>query len=166
MCPEKTYASLGSGKCMKCPVGFKCSRSGLGAPEDCEKGYYNNATGQAACTKCEAGRECMTTRESIPCPAGYYSKEGEVNCTKCPSGMYSKSSASSCISCPAGNECKDGSLPVNCSEGYFSKKGAESCTLCDVGECIELSKKHSAYCSYLYTYPMIILYILLRLLIV
>jgi hypothetical protein len=119
--------------CIECPAGFKCSRAGLAAPEDCEEGYYNSAKGQDACTKCEAGRECMNGRESIPCQAGYYSHEGERNCTRCPSGMYSRSSASYCIQCPAGNECIDASLPVNCSEGYVSSKGDGLCKLCDVG---------------------------------
>ena len=135
LCQKKTYASLGSGMCAECPAGFKCSRPGLALPEDCEEGYYNNATGQSACSKCEAGRECLNGKKSIPCRASYYSREGEINCTKCSPGMYSMSSASSCIQCPAGNECIDGSYPVNCSEGYFSGKGDGVCKLCDNGGC-------------------------------
>lgn len=133
LCPAKTYSSLGLGNCAECPAGFKCSRAGLSEPEDCERGYYNNATGQAACSKCEAGRECLNGKESIPCQAGYYSREGESNCTKCSTGTYSLSSASFCIQCPEGNKCIDGSLPVNCSEGYFSRRGAADCELCPVG---------------------------------
>lgn len=133
LCPEKTYAHLGSGKCAECPAGSKCSRAGLAEPEDCGEGYYNNATGQSACSKCEAGRECLNAKESIPCRAGYYSREGESNCTRCPPGTYSMSSAASCLQCPAGNECIDGSHPVNCSEGYFSGKGDGVCKLCDTG---------------------------------
>ena len=133
LCPAKTYSSLGLGSCAECPAGFKCSRAGLTEPEDCEKGYYNNGTGQAACSKCEAGRECLNAKESIPCQAGYYSREGESNCTKCSPGMYSLSSASFCIQCPDGNECIDGSLPVNCSEGHFSGRGDTDCKLCPIG---------------------------------
>lgn len=133
-CPMKTYSPLHSGKCLDCPAGFKCSRAGLSAPENCEKGFYNNATGQSACTKCEAGRECLNSKESVPCKPGYYSKEGEANCIPCPSGNYSDSSASFCLPCPAGKQCVDPSVPpVNCSEGYVSKTGDGLCTMCEPG---------------------------------
>ena len=134
-CLAKTFAFLGSEKCSECPVGFKCSRPGLAAPENCEPGYYNNVTGQEACTKCEAGRECVNGRESKACRAGYYSADGVANCTICPSGMYSKSSASFCLHCPAGNQCTDPSQPpVNCTDGYVSARGDGDCKLCAAGE--------------------------------
>ena len=76
----------------------------------------------------------MNARESIACKAGYYSPEGETNCTMCPSGKYSGPSASFCIRCPAGNECIDPSAsPVNCSEGYIAALGDGVCKRCDVG---------------------------------
>ena len=133
-CPAKTYSSPRSGKCVECPAGFKCSRPALSAPEDCGQGFYNNATGQLVCTKCEAGRECLNSRKSVPCKAGYYSKEGETNCVACSAGNYSESAASFCLPCPAGNECINPSVPpVNCSEGYISKAGGGKCTICEPG---------------------------------
>lgn len=133
-CPIGTYAYVRSEKCSICPAGFKCSRAGLDAPEKCEEGYYNSVPGQDSCVVCESGRECVNRINSLPCKAGYYSGEGQINCTRCPSGTYSKTLASVCLPCPAGNECLDPSLPpVNCSEGFFSRKSDGVCKQCEAG---------------------------------
>ena len=61
-----------------CPVSHYCP-AGTGYPLACPAGTYNNITGQAVCTPCEAGYFCnenTTTYEDFPCQVGYYCPNG------------------------------------------------------------------------------------------
>lgn len=124
--------------CQACPVGHKCPRVGMSAPESCPEGEYTNQTSQEGCYPCEAGQQCPNGVRSVPCPAGYFSKYGQSNCTACKSGEYSKVGSSECLPCPAGKQCVGPALePVNCTYGTYSGQGENVCKPCPQGKCNE-----------------------------
>ena len=107
----------------------------MSAPESCPDGQYTNQTLQTGCNTCEAGRECPNGDRSLSCPAGYFSKYGQSNCTSCQSGKYSTAGSTDCLPCPAGKQCLGPALePVNCTYGTFSGQGESVCKPCPQGE--------------------------------
>ena len=136
VCPQGQFAPIRSTACQACPAGHRCPRQGMSAPESCPDGQYTNQTLQEGCNICEAGRQCPNGDRSVPCPAGYFSKYGQSNCTACQSGDYSRAGSSDCIPCPAGKQCVGPALePVNCTYGTFSGQGESVCKPCPQGEC-------------------------------
>lgn len=91
----------------------------------CLTGYYSGM-GQATCTSCNAGDQCVGT-ESIACPtnkwsdyqsgickwflageyypATYPSLTGAAVRPTCASGQYSRFGAAQCVDCPIGYYC-------------------------------------------------------------
>ena len=143
-CPQGHFAPSGSVACQSCPAGHRCPSPGLAAPESCPEGSYTNQTLQVACSPCEAGRSCLNGDQSVPCPAGYFSRFSESNCTTCESGYYSSAGSSVCKPCPAGKQCIDPSQePVNCSYGTFSGGGQRVCKMCPQGNLsVQYLSKH------------------------
>jgi len=116
-------------------VGHRCPREGMSSPESCPEGQYTNQTKQTGCSTCEAGHECPNGDRSVPCPAGYFSKYGQANCTACNLGQYSSAGSSTCLPCPAGKQCVSPHVdPVNCTSGTFSGQGESFCKPCPQGE--------------------------------
>lgn len=109
----------------------------MSSPESCPEGMYTNQTKQTGCSPCEAGHECPNGDRSVPCPAGYFSKHGQANCTSCNLGQYSPVGSNSCLPCPAGKECVSPHVdPVKCMAGTFSVQGESFCKPCAQGEWI------------------------------
>ena len=106
----------------------------MNASENCPDGTYTNQTRQTHCNPCEAGHECRNGDRSVPCPAGYFSKYGQSDCTSCNVGNYSQVGSSVCLTCPAGKQCVSPDVePVNCTAGTFSGPGESVCKLCPQG---------------------------------
>jgi hypothetical protein len=110
------------------PTGTLCTpgRFGLGGSADCEDcpfGTYGNSAGLAdpSCTgECVsvAGYVCLsgsTNNTGAPCPAGYTSVVGGIECTLCPPGRYSPAPGSpECMVCPVGRYGIGGSTSALC----------------------------------------------------
>ena len=94
---------------------------------ECEIGYWNNITDQAACFICPAGKICPQkgTKLPSPCPVGFVCLEG--NAFPCPIGYFCEMGTKYNIN---DTICTDMSLyitsannihncPINCAVGYF-----------------------------------------------
>lgn len=102
--PNTTYGG-------RCPAGYKCPQ-GSAWPQPCERGTYQNATGQKVCLDCPAGYFCAgnTTVPEI-CPTGYYcplnSYAGVTNA--CPVGTFNnltgQTQQGDCVACTPGYYC-------------------------------------------------------------
>jgi len=117
----------------RCTVGHYCPE-GTTTPISCEPGTYADATANAECTECGAGRNCSTT-DSEPCPEGYYCEAGTVP-QKCPAGKYGDTtgleSSDSCQPCALGRYCDIPGITATtvedrlCTAGYFCDLGSIS----------------------------------------
>lgn len=91
-------------------------------------------TGLTACFTCEAGRQCLTTVASVPCPRGTFSVDGQQECSLCEVGTFSLQEASFCSLCPSGFHCSSPSAePTPCQPGQVSTGGASVCSECAAG---------------------------------
>ena len=86
-CAAGQFASNGSAECYACPEAHYCP-SIYQDPIYCEEGKYSAGTGQTECSLCEAGQMCPDRNSSLPCPAGYYSNQGDGSCSACNAGYY------------------------------------------------------------------------------
>lgn len=107
-------------------------------PSEDNKAYYIESNN---CIICPAGSQCSKWQKT-ECPAGTFSKQGSLVCTKCGPGTYSDSvGSSSCTSCDAGKisnndgtsceTCSDGTYAEGnvckeCHAGYYCKNGIET----------------------------------------
>ena len=117
-----------------CAVGHKCpagSRDKYAVP--CPPGQYQPQEGKDVCIKCTVGNFCLgSTVHPIPCPAGYFCKEGNVSSAThvdnmpqpCEKGTYGHKVGLKLVT-----ECQD------CDPGFYcAERGADSPTgMCDAG---------------------------------
>eukprot|EP00826_Nyctotherus_ovalis_P041904 TRINITY_DN426_c0_g1_i4.p1 TRINITY_DN426_c0_g1~~TRINITY_DN426_c0_g1_i4.p1 ORF type:complete len:391 (+),score=0.86 TRINITY_DN426_c0_g1_i4:1433-2605(+) len=100
LCPDGEY-NLNKGSefatdCKSCPAGNYCPEGTI-EPLPCKPGHYCGAgsgvTGSKKPEPCPAGTYTSDPAASIigdciPCPAGYYCKEGAISPEPCPAGTY------------------------------------------------------------------------------
>ena len=74
------------------------------------------------------------TRTCLDCPAGTFSKKGDIYCHKCSAGYYASAQSSECKPCYAGFYSLEGASDCKeCSAGTVSNATASRCTACPVG---------------------------------
>lgn len=143
-----------------CTVGAYCPR-GIGAPESCQAGTYQNSPGMTSpsdCVNCPAGSYCAGEKKTAPsgnCTAGYYctgaatrpnmtaampgyyAPNGSASEIMCQQGTFSNTSAKAeCDPCPAGRACSSRGLSTNgvaCDAGTFCSAGAVYPKSCPIG---------------------------------
>jgi hypothetical protein len=87
----------------------------------------------------------------VDCPAGSFSKDGDVKCHKCPAGFFASAQSAMCRPCSAGfyslegaSECKECSpgtvsntsasaMCHKCQPGYFASAQSSECLPCSAG---------------------------------
>lgn len=91
--------------------------------QQCEHGYYFNATGNAGCTKCPANANCTSaegkTPASVTCLSGFKTTGGE-------------GASLVCQPCYAGENCVWSAEYMNqtspeCARGYYLAEKCEPC---------------------------------------
>ena len=100
-------ALMNSDQCAECLVGKFCENPGIGTEpvDECEVNFFCepgsiDRFGQTPSTDssnpCEAGSECPAgTSSQIKCPAGFYSKESDLECVICEEDQYCQFSGTS-----------------------------------------------------------------------
>jgi len=71
-----------------------------------------------------------STNHSIPCPAGSFSDNNQIECTLCPPGTFSsKEGSQRCVPCPADQftDSPGSTKCFSCGAGTHSETGASSC---------------------------------------
>ena len=125
-CPDGKWSTSASNTCdIICEVGYSCSSGSmqvcsagtyssgsLGLCLACEKGKYQDITGQSSCKSCPAGKYQDVTGQSTckDCPAGKYQDlEGQSSCKSCSSGYTPNSTKTGC------------EKTCSCPENYYSR---------------------------------------------
>ena len=127
-CRAGTFAGNGSAVCILCSQGFY---SDAEAPKcfPCQEGY-----------RCRSKGTSKAAMYASPCAAGWYSSEGQKECSQCPAGRFSNLTVNSfCHPCEAGSYCAKGSShPKLCDKGtYRAVPGgsvSNDCSKCQMGE--------------------------------
>ena len=176
VCAIGTVAdNQGSASCSSCaagefgepgPVCTKCGegrfRQGDASSalwcEACPKGFYQDATGQAACLPCVPGKyqdernssacrlcaanhftENSTSHKCRLCPSGRSAQQGSVECSTCGTGTVSVAAAYpdmfTCTACAPGSVAQAGDNQcAQCAPGlYQASSGQATCDACSVG---------------------------------
>ena len=125
--------------CKECPAGTKQIGSSCSS---CEKGQYQDDTGQSYCKDCPTGK--------------YSNQEGSTSCINCQSGQYQDNTGQSyCKDCPTNKYSnQEGSTScINCQSGYYQNvEGSTACIPCaslndDCEECPPGTKTIGLSCS-------------------
>ncbi len=155
-CRAGTYSPVGitglksQEECKQCDFGKYCIGNGQTTPTDCDAGYYNNFSKEAAqCLKCPAGYKCIAgTINPVACAIGEYSDEGATTCTTCEIGFYcpepgiSKADKNTLYQCYAGMYCNNGGVGLSiypnldthgCNVGKYCPTGTTVEQLCPPG---------------------------------
>jgi hypothetical protein len=129
-CPVGTYSPVVGANtsltCLSTPIGTYSDLPGAGNYKPCPAGFYQNASGQTACTPCTPGTFnvllggpnssfCLPappgffvffpgTPNASACPAGsWINKYGSTGCELCLPGTFSPNAGSTrCLPCPVG----------------------------------------------------------------
>lgn len=157
-CPPQQISATPAN--FSCPQGHYCV-GGLGAPEPCPSGTYQDLPGQSECKGCPERYFCNATTGPViyytgnVCPNGYYCPHNTTTGTifPCPLGTYNnqtnRANAGECTPCVGGMACDRTGLTLperDCSAGYFCKRSARSTTpeqgsdanICPVGHfCVQ-----------------------------
>ena len=126
-------------------------------------GYWQNGTGNTACTACIPGKWSNRTNQSsdtcISCTAGRYNPNNAQSnessaCSKCPTGMFmppskiAQTSVSACEPCHEGTFSNETgkTLCHDCEKAtYQDSTGKDSCKSCPAG--FIMPAKKSIYCQ-------------------
>ena len=119
-----------------------CAAGFTGACSPCGPGTYKTGTGNAACTRCVAGKNSLQEAATSPlvcnCDAGSTGNDGLAACTLCEPGTYkARSGSAPCTDCPAGSHSTaTGDVwgqACACNAG-FSGAHPASCVRCVAGQ--------------------------------
>ena len=107
-----------------CAIGGpEIALTGKSTLDDCVEGCKSIHQDRPLCCDPSGLVQAQQGLGCISCNAGWFSNEGDAQCTQCPPGYYSSSAgASECTQCPAGSYTNTGTKP-----------GATTCTQADVG---------------------------------
>jgi hypothetical protein len=138
--------------CFPCPSGsYSKNFSGCSL---CDRGSYQDKSGQSVCPFCPPGRVSSTPGSSLcqNCTAGYYGGTGSgaqsrTSCFACPAGKFQPNNGSNfCFSCAAGTVSNGTSVSCQaCPSGFAASSDQSACAPCDPGKYQPLNT--SSYCS-------------------
>jgi len=141
LCESGTYCPAGNSAPIECPPGYM-SLAGAGEATPCERGTYQNATGQMRCIDCLPGyySDQLISATCQPCTAGFSSNSsGSESCTECPAGTYAPDASSvECTSCGGHGTLISPTRAVRkaecvCRVNFFYSEVQDKCIECGEG---------------------------------